>query len=55
MMHFHMQRFKFIVIELRFFKKKIKENMAKNVENMSYIINQLVFVYSWIFFTHSSP
>ena len=66
MIHFHMHRFKFIdfmVIELRFFKKKkkkMKENMAKmwkalfGILCMSYIINQPVFVCR-LFFTHSSP
>ena len=58
-MHFHMQRFKFIVIELHFFKKKMKENTAKmwkphfEILHMSYITVQLFFVYNWIFFTHS--
>ena len=71
MIHFHVQRFKFIdfmVIELRWFKKKkkkkkkkkMKENMDKmgkalfEILHMSYIIDQPIFVY-WLFFTHSSP
>ena len=66
MIHFHMQRFNFIdfmVIELRFFKKKKKnkmKNMGKNVKStfcdirISYITDQPIFV-SWLFFTHSSP
>ena len=69
MIHFHMQRFNFIdfmVIELRFFKKKKKKNkkkmknMGKNVNStflilrISYITDQPIFV-SWLFFTHSSP
>ena len=73
MIHFHMQRFNFIgfmVIELRFFKKKKKKNkkkkkkkmknMGKNVKcifvilRISYIKDQPIFV-SWLFFTHSSP
>ena len=68
--HFHMQRFNFIdfmVIELRFFKKKNKKkkkmknmHMGKNVKCtfvilcISYITDQPIFV-SWLFFTHSSP
>ena len=63
------QRFKFIdfmVIELRFFKKKKKKkkkkmkNMAKmwkalfEILRMSYITDQPIFVY-WLFFTHFSP
>ena len=57
MIHFHMQRFKFIgfmVIELRFFKKK-KKKMRKNMDKMwkalfeilcmSYITDQPIFVY----------
>ena len=70
MIHFHMQRFNFIdfmVIELRFFKKKKKKKKKKKVKNMcknvkstfcdiriSYITDQPIFV-SWLFFTHSSP
>ena len=68
MIHFHMQRFKFIdfmVIELRFFKKKKKKikkmkNMAKmrkalfEILRMSYLTDQQIFVY-WLLFTHSSP
>ena len=66
-----MQRFNFIdfvVIELRFFKKKKKKkkkknkmkNMGKSVKctfeilHISYITDQPIFV-SWLFFTHSSP
>ena len=65
--HFHMQRFKFIhfmVIELRFFKKKKKKKKMENVDKMwksffwilcpSYITTQQFFVY-WLFLTHSSP
>ena len=62
-----MQRFNFIdfmVIELRFFKKKKKKkkmmkNMGKNVKStfvilrISNITDQQIFV-SWLFFTHSS-
>ena len=68
MIHFYMQRFNFIdfmVIELRFFKKKKKKkkkmkNMGKNVKStfcdihISYITDQPIFV-SWLFFTHFSP
>ena len=69
LIHFHMQRFNFIdfmVIELRFFKKKNNDNkkkmknMGKNVKctfvilRISYITDQPIFV-SWLFFTHSSP
>ena len=63
--HFYMQRFNFIdfmVIELRFFKKK--KNKMKNMTTFlkalfkllhtSYIITQPI-VASWLFFTHSSP
>ena len=58
MIHFHMQRFRFIdfmVIELCFFKekkkKKLKENMDKmwkalfDIIRMSYITDQPIFVY----------
>ena len=68
MISFHIQRFKFIdfmVIEVRFFKKKKnKKKMKKNMDKMwkalfeilhlSYITDQPIFV-SWLFFTHSSP
>ena len=69
LIHFHMQRFNFIdfmVIELRFFKKKKKKKKKKmkNVAKMrkalfeilrvSYITGQPIFV-SWLFITHSSP
>ena len=65
MIHFHIQRFKFIdfmVIELRFFKKKKKKKMKSmekmwkalfEILHMSYITDQPIFVY-WLFFTHSS-
>ena len=66
-LHFHMQRFNFIdfmVIELRFFKKKKNnnkmKNMGKNVKStflilrISYITDQPIFV-SWLFFTLFSP
>ena len=54
MIHFHMQRFKFIdfmIIQLRFFKKKNKKNMDKmwkallEILRMSYIIISTNFVY----------
>ena len=61
MIHFHMQRFKFsdfMVIELRFFKKKKKKKkkkMKKNMDKMRkspflivctyYITTQPIFVY----------
>ena len=68
LIHFHMQRLNFIdfmVIELRFFKKKKNnnkkmKNMGKNVKctfvilRISYITDQPIFV-SWLFFTYSSP
>ena len=67
MISFHIQRFKFIdfmVIEVRFFKKKKNKKMKKNMDKMwkelfeilrlSYITDQPIFV-SWLFFTHSSP
>ena len=58
MIQFHVQRFKFsdfMVIELRFFKKKknkkMKENMDKmwkalfDILRMSYITDQPIFIY----------
>ena len=64
MIHFHMQRFKFIdfmVIELCFFKKekKMMENMDKCGNHFSDIMqisqhNTTNFVYR-LFLTHSSP
>ena len=59
-MHFHMQRFEFMVTELRFFKKNKKmKNMAKKlmwkalfvILRMSYIPDRPIFIY-WLFFTH---
>ena len=57
MIYFHRQRYIFMVIELRFFKKKKKmAKMSKTLfENLhiSCITDQPIFVY-WLFFTHSS-
>ena len=56
MIHLNMQRFKFIdfiVIEVRFFKRREDEKHGKNVEStflsMSYITDQPIFIY-WLFF-----
>ena len=49
MIHFHMQRFKFIdfmVIELRFFKKKKKKKKKKKMkENMAKYFNDLEIIF----------
>ena len=61
MIYLHVQRFNFIdfmVIEVRFFKKKKMKNMAKmwkalfEILRISYITDQPIFVYL-LFFRHS--
>ena len=55
MIYFHVQRFNvidFMVIEVRFFKKKNKMNMAKMWKALFEILRISIFVY-WLFFRHS--